>query len=317
MTRVLLTGATGFVGRALAPALAEAGYTVRAALRTERHVAPPGCAETVVVGDIGTNTDWSAALRDVEHVVHAAARAHVLRDKANPDAYLETNARGTQRLATAASTGGVRRFLFLSSVKVNGEQTRGRAYTSADEPRPRDPYAISKWIAEQRLREVAAAGSMEAVLVRAPLVYGPGVRANFLRMMRWVERGWPLPLRSVNNSRSLISVWNLSDLIVNLMRNPAAPGGTWMAADGEDLSTPELLTRLGRALGRRVRLLPVPVGLLRLAAVAVGRGEQIARLCGSLVVDVSQTRNQLGWSAPVAVDEGLARTAAWYLSGDR
>jgi len=317
MTRVLLTGATGFVGRTLAPTLAEAGYTVRAALRAETSTTPPGCADWVVVGDIGANTDWGSAMRDVDHVVHAAARAHVLRDRADPECYLETNARGTQQLAAAAFAGGVKRFVLLSSVKVNGEQTRGRAFTSADEPRPADPYAISKWIAEQRLHEVAAAGGMEAVVVRAPLVYGPGVRANFLRMMRWVDRGWPLPLGSVRNSRSLISVWNLSDLIVNLMRNPAAPGGTWMASDGEDLSTRELVTRVGQALGRHVRLLPLSVGLLRLTAAAVGRADEIARLCESLVVDASQTRNELGWSAPVTVDEGLARTAAWYLSGDR
>lgn len=317
MTRVLLTGATGFVGRTLAPALAAAGYTVRAALRTEGSVRPPGCAETIVVGDIGANTDWSAALRDVEHVVHAAARAHLLRDAAPPDSYMETNARGTERLAAAAAAAGVRRFLLLSTVKVNGERTQGQAYTAADAPRPHDPYAISKWIAEQRLHAVAAAGVMEAVVIRAPLVYGPGVRANFLRMMKWVERGWPLPLRSVHNSRSLISVWNLSDLAVNLVRNAAARGGTWMATDGEDLSTPELLTRLGRALDRRVLLVSVPVGLLRLVAVAVGRGDELARLCDSLVVDIAQTSTVLGWSAPVGVDEGLARTAAWYLSGAR
>lgn len=317
MTRVLLTGATGFVGRTLAPALSAAGYIVRAALRTAATVMPPGCAESVEVGDIGANTDWSAALREVEYVVHAAARAHLLRDAANADSYMETNTRGTERLAAAAAAAGVRRFVFLSSVKVNGERTQGRAYTAADEPRPRDPYAISKWIAEQRLHAVAAAGGMEAVVIRAPLVYGPGVRANFLRMMRWVERGWPLPLRSVRNSRSLLSVWNLSDLTVSLMRSRVSLGGTWMAADGEDLSTPELLTRLGLALGLRVQLVPVPVGLLRLMAVTVGRAEEIARLCDSLVVDAAQTRAALGWSAPVGVDEGLARTAAWYLSGER
>ena len=317
MTRVLLTGATGFVGRTLAPALAAAGYTVRAALRTEGGVIPPGCAETVVVGDIGANTDWSAALRDVEQVVHAAARAHLVQVAADLNAYMETNARGTQRLAAAAATGGVRRFVFLSSVKVNGEQTVGRPYTGADEPHPRGPYAISKWIAEQRLHEGVETAGMQTVTVRAPLVYGPGVRANFLRMMKWVASGWPLPLGSVNNSRSLINVWNLSDLIVNLMRNPAAPGGTWMATDGEDLSTPELLTGLGRALGRRARLFPAPVGLLRLGAAAVGLRDEIARLCESLVVDISQTRKLLGWSAPVGVGEGLARTASWYLSRDR
>jgi nucleoside-diphosphate-sugar epimerase len=291
VTRALLTGATGFVGRTLACVLAQAGHVVRAALRADRPV-PRGCAERVVVGDIGPETDWQLALRDVDMVVHAAAHAHILGDDpANSALYMRVNASATRRLAASA------------------------AATAADEPDPRDGYARSKWAAEQHLRQLAATTAMLTAIVRAPLVYGPGVRANFLRLMQWVDRGWSLPLRSVHNLRSVVNVWNLCDLLANLTRNPAA-GGTWMVSDGEDLSTPELIVRLGHAMGRRVRLLPIPVSVLRLCAAAVHRQEEIAKLCDSLVVDVSETRAVLGWSAPVPVDEALARTVAWYRSGD-
>jgi nucleoside-diphosphate-sugar epimerase len=315
VTRALLTGATGFVGRTLACVLAQSGHVVRAALRADRPV-PRGCAERVVVGDIGPETDWQLALRDVDMVVHAAAHAHILGDDpANSALYMRVNASATRRLAASAAAAGVGRFIYLSSVKVNGEQSAGHAYTAADEPDPRDGYARSKWAAEQHLRQLAATTAMLTAIVRAPLVYGPGVRANFLRLMQWVDRGWSLPLRSVHNLRSVVNVWNLCDLLANLTRNPAA-GGTWMVSDGEDLSTPELIVRLGHAMGRRVRLLPIPVSVLRLCAAAVHRQEEIAKLCDSLVVDVSETRAVLGWSAPVPVDEALARTVAWYRSGD-
>jgi nucleoside-diphosphate-sugar epimerase len=314
MSRLLLTGATGFVGSVLSGTLAEAGHVVRAAVRSDGPL-PRGCAEQVVVGDIGPDTNWEAALRDVDQVVHAAARAHVPGDgPANSELYKQTNARGTQRLAGAAAAAGVTRFIFLSTVKVNGEGTAGHAYAPADEPRPQNGYAMSKWAAERHLTQLAATSAMQAVIVRAPLVYGPGVRANFLRLMQWIDKGWPLPFRSVHNTRSLVSVWNLCDLLANLTRNPAAPGRTWMVSDGEDLSTPQLIARLGRGLGRPVRLLPVPVGVLRLCGAALRRQHEIGRLCDSLVVDMSLTHTALGWSAPVGVDEALARTAAWYLS---
>jgi UDP-glucose 4-epimerase len=311
MTRIVVTGATGFVGSILCDMLAQAGYIVRAALRSDRSV--PGCiAETVVIGDITATADLAAALEGADAVIHAAARTHVLHDSpANADLYMQINARGTLRLAEAAAQAGVRRFVYLSSIKVNGEETN-RAYTPDDEPCPRDAYGMSKWHGERFLQEVAARTRMEAAIVRPPLVYGPGVGANFLRLMRWVDGGWPLPLSSIRNRRSLVSVWNLCDLLLRVLTHPAASGRVWMVSDGDDLSTVELIRRLGKTMDRRVSLLPVPVGVLRAAAALTGRTAEFDRLCGSLFVDIKRTRHDLHWTPPLPVAEGLARTVGWY-----
>lgn len=316
MKRVLITGATGFVGSTLCEVLARAGYTVRAAVRSERTASSPMVAERVVVGEIGASTDWDCALDDVAVVVHAAARAHVLTDSpANAALCMETNGRGTEQLARAAARAGVRRLVYLSSVKVNGESAAlCEPYTSLDTPRPADAYGISKLAGERHLLEIAGRTSLEATIVRPPLVYGPLVRANFLRLLRWVERGVPLPLGSIDNCRSLVSVWNLTNLIAQLLEHPAAPGRTWMVSDGEDISTPALIRRMAHAFRRKSRLLPVPVSLLRAAGSAIGWRAEIDRLCGSLVVDIALTRRDLGWSPPVSLDEGLARTVMWYRS---
>lgn len=196
---------------------------------------------------------------------------------------------------------------------MNGEETTGRAYTADDEPHPRDIYGKSKWLGERALFEAAGKGHMEPVVVRSPLVYGPGVRANFLRLLRLVDAQRPLPLGAISNRRSLVSVWNLADLLINVLENPAAAGRAWMVSDGDDLSTPELIRRIAAAMGRQPRLLRVPVGLLRAVGRVVGRTEEVARLCGSLAVDTSTTCRVLGWAAPVSVDEGLRRTVAAYL----
>jgi nucleoside-diphosphate-sugar epimerase len=313
----LVTGAAGLVGRALCEMLSGSGYLVRAALRSDG-MASSNISERVNVGEIHETTDWGAALKDVDAVIHLAARTHLLHDvEANSDLYFKTNARGTKNLVAASVAAKVRRFIYLSSVKVNGERTTDRPYGPADRPAPSDAYARSKWLGELAVAEAAAPAGMEETIVRSPLVYGPGVRANFLRLMQWIDRRRVMPLAAIHNQRSLVSVWNLCDLLLTTLRSPVASGKTLMVSDGEELSTPELVRRIARAMNRRARLWPVPVGVLRSCAALVGRAEEMERLCGSLVVDMSRTRAELGWSPPLAVDEALTRTAAWYFSTTR
>ncbi len=315
MSRVLVTGASGFVGRTLCGALTKAGYRVRAAVRDPGR-APPDAAEIVTVGDLGADTSWHPALEGVDLAIHLAARAHVMNDRGNGEAYREVNARGTQNFAAHCAAARVRRLVFLSSVKVNGEAAAERPYSALDEPRPQDAYGVSKYEAERFAMQVGEQSGMEVAIVRAPLMYGPGVKANFARLMRWVDQERLLPLGAVANRRSLLSLWNLSDLLAVLLAHPAAPGQVWMASDGEDVSTPELIRRLARAMNRRVRLVAVPTALLRAAGSVLGRGAEVMRLCGSLTVDIDSTRGRLGWSPPLSLDEGLARTVAWYRSAE-
>jgi UDP-glucose 4-epimerase len=312
---VLVTGATGFVGRVLCDALARSGYRVRAAARDVRRA--PACVdEPMAIDDLGAANQWLPLLRDVDSVVHLAARAHVLGDPAaNAHLYREVNAAGTLNLASQAASAGVRRFILLSSVKVNGESTRERPFSADDKPAPRDAYGESKWEAERHALTIGARTGMEVAIVRAPLVYGAGVKANFLRLMRWVDKERMLPLGGIANSRSLVSIWNLCDLVLLLITHPAAAQRVWMVSDGENLSTPELIRRIAHAMHRRARLLPVPAVLLRAAGGALGYRAETERLCGSLTVDISRTRHDLGWSPPISINEALSRTAQWYLSG--
>jgi nucleoside-diphosphate-sugar epimerase len=304
---VLVTGANGFVGSALCRRLLQDGTPVRAAVRSPE--ACSGGVSVVEVAGLAADTDWSPALQDVEQVVHLAARVHVMQEYAgDPLAqYRRVNVEGTVRLARQAAAAGVRRFVFLSSIKVNGESTQlGHAFTADDVPMPEDPYGVSKLEAEWALHEVARQTGMELVIVRPPLVYGPGVKANFGQMMRVLSRGWPLPLGAVtDNRRSLVALGNLVDLIVTCLHHPNAANQTFLVSDGEDLSTAGLLRRLGDALGRPARLVPVPVGLLKLGFALMGRPGLHQRLCGSLQVDMVKTRQLLGWEPPLTVDEGL------------
>jgi len=302
---ILVTGATGFVGRALCAELAARGLPARPVSRRPA----PGCS---AIGDIGPDTDWTQALQGVTHVVHLAARVHVMDDRAaDPLAeFRRANVAATLRLARQAAAAGVRRLVFVSSVKVNGEETQpGQPFTADDVPRPQDPYGVSKLEAEQGLLELARETGMEVAIVRPPLVYGPGVGANFRSMLRWVQRGVPLPLGGVHNRRTLVALDNLADLVILCLDHPAAANQVFLAGDGEDLSTPELLRRVAKALGTRVRLLPVPPLLLRSAAALVGKGGVARRLCGSLQLDTAKTRQLLGWTPRVGVDEALRRTA--------
>lgn len=263
------------------------------------------------VGDIGPATDWTTVLNGVDCVVHLAARAHVMDDSAPEPlaAYREVNVAGTRRLAEQAAAAGVRRLVMVSSIKVNGERTApGAPFLFSDPPAPEDAYGLSKWEAEQALWLVAAETGLEVVVVRPPLVYGPGARGNFQRLLRWVARGLPLPLGAVENRRSLVALDNLVDLLRVCIDHPAATGQTFLVSDGEDLSTPELIRRLAAAMGRKPRLLPVPPALLRLGGWLLGRSGEVARLLGSLQVDIAHTREILGWTPPISVQEGLRRT---------
>ena len=316
MKTVLVTGASGFVGRALRNRLVVRGYAVRGAFRTLCGENSRG-SEATIVGTIDEQTDWGTALRGCKVVLHLAARVHVTDDSA-ADPWREfrrVNVDGTLNLGRQAAEAGVKRLVFLSSIKVNGDNTEvGCAFAADQLPEPMDPYGVSKMEAENGLWALAKETGIEVVIVRPPLVYGPGVKANFLAMMRWLSRGIPLPLGAVTeNRRSLVALDNLVDLIVTCIDHPAAANQTFLVSDGEDLSTAELLRRMGQALGTPARLIPVPVGLLKLGATLLGRPGLAQRLCGSLQVDITKTRELLGWSPPVSVDEGLRRTALHWL----
>jgi nucleoside-diphosphate-sugar epimerase len=308
---ILVTGATGFVGNALVNRLAveRAGNGVVAAVRRNNSSWPEGVRE-VQVGNLLPNTDWVDSLRSVNAVVHCAARVHVMQDDASDplQIYREVNVNGTLNLARQAAQAGVRRFVFVSSIKVNGESTLpGRPFFADDAPEPLDPYGVSKLEAEQGLLKIAAQTGMEVVIVRPPLVYGLGVKANFATMMRWVLRGVPLPFGRIHNSRSMVALDNLVDLLVTCLTHPAAAGQTFLASDGDDVSTTDLLRRTARAMGKRALLLPVPASWLEMVGALLGRRAMVQRLCGSLQVNIDKTRSILGWAPPLTLDEGLKK----------
>jgi len=306
---ILVTGASGFVGNALMAAAA--GRHLRRALRQPAlHPLP----DDVVVGDIGHDTDWGSALSGVDCVVHLAARTHIL---GNDDAealamYHDVNVEGTRRLARKAADSGVKRFVFLSSIKVNGEATLDKPFKETDLPAPQDSYGITKRDAENVLRAICAESKMEWVILRPPLVYGPGVKGNFLRLLKIIFSGLPLPLASLENRRSLIHVANLADALITCIDNPAAAGHIWLASDVEGVSTPELIRKLSAAMDRPARLLPCPLTLLKLGAALCRQTEAINRLSGSLAVDSSNLRHTLGWRPRIPLDQGLIDTARWY-----
>ncbi len=311
---ILVTGATGFVGGAVVRRLAiECGSSdVVAAVRRTDTSWPEG-VQPVQTGELLPTTDWSAALRGVRAVVHCAARVHVMSEKSSDPLteFRQVNVEGAVNLALQAAAAGVRRFIFLSSIKVNGESTElGRPFTANDVPAPEDPYGISKHEAEKSLRFISSETGMEVVIIRSPLVYGPGVKANFESMMRWLARGVPLPLAAVTeNRRSFVALDNLVDLTVTCLNHPAAANQTFLVSDGEDLSTADLLKRMGAALGQPARLFYIPLALLKLGGTITRKPGIYRRLCGSLQLDIAKTRQLLGWTAPVSVNDGLRRAA--------
>jgi UDP-N-acetyl-alpha-D-quinovosamine dehydrogenase len=312
LVTALVTGATGFVGRALCRRLLESGTRVVAGIRQQAKLDEG--VTPVVVGEIDETTDWSRALSGVDVVFHLAARAHVLHETAaDPLAeFRKTNVAGTERLARSAAAAGVRRLVYVSSIGVNGLYTKeGKKFSEADVPQPHNAYALSKWEAEQALTRIADETELEVVIVRPPLVYGPGAPGNFAQMLAVVAKGVPLPFASVHNCRSLIYVGNLADALVACATRPAAAGQTYLASDGEDVSTPELLRQLAGALGVPARLFPCPPALLRLAGRLNGRHEQMERLLGSLQVDSGKIRRELNWLPPYTLQQGLQATADW------
>ena len=313
MTGVLVTGATGFVGRAVLPQLLNQGWRVRVAVRRSMGplAAPLEAVEVMPVGDLGDTIDWQPALAGIDLVVHLAARVHVMGENGAEALarYRQVNVEGTRRLVEAARCAGVQRFLLMSSVKAVGEE--GNAPLSEATPSaPVDPYGLSKLEAEEVLRSTAGE-AMEWTFLRPPLVYGPGVGANFLKLLRISQRGWPLPLGAVCNRRSLVYVGNLADAVVRCLIHPGAVGRGFFVHDGEALAVADLIRRLARLYGRSARLLPVPPVLLRLGAGLLGARGLYDRVCGSLEVDDSALRRATGWSPPFTTDDGLRLTVDW------
>ena len=311
--RILVTGASGFVGQALVAHLVGLDATeVIAMMRATPAIRLAG-ARYVAAGDMTAGRLGAAALEGVEVIVHAAARVHVLNDDKAMSAteFDRVNVTATLELARQAVAAGVRRFVFLSSIGVNGVQTDvGKPFTEADPPNPHNPYADSKLKAEQGLLLLSEQSGLEVVIIRPPLVYGPGVRANFAALMRAVQRGWPLPLACVHNLRSMVAMDNLVSFIATCVDHPQAANTTFLVSDGRDISSPDLVRGLAQALGVAARLVPVPVSTLQFVGRALGRGDVIQRVCGNLRVDISKARRVLAWQPPVSMDEGLRRAVA-------
>lgn len=320
MARVLVTGAAGFVGRQLCRELLTAGYSVRALVRNNALALPKAGhdLELVPVAGIGRITDWGDIVDGMDLVVHLAAHVHQMQPsgKIDKEAYHRVNTEATGRLALAAA-GRVKRMVLLSTVKVHGESTPPeQPFHETDPPRPLDLYAVSKWQAEQTMRRLAENHGLDYCILRPPLVYGPGVGANFLRLMRWVDKGLPIPLGAVSNKRSMLYLGNLVSAIMTCLEHPKAAGATYLVSDATDVSTPELIRGIAKALQRPERLLPVPATLLKAAAKITGKTAEVGRLVDSLSVDSELIYRRLGWVPPFSMDQGLSVTAKWFAGYD-
>jgi nucleoside-diphosphate-sugar epimerase len=312
--KVLVTGASGFVGSALCGQLIQRGLTTTGVVR-HLPTNPVPEVDYQIVSGLSKSKLWKKVLVGIDVVVHCAARAHVMNDTEVDTlaVFREVNVEGTRYLAEQAASYGIKRFIYISSIKVNGEGTNEQPFKADDIPAPEDAYGISKWEAEQVLQKIACNSKLEIVIIRPPLVYGPEVRANFLKLMRLVKSGLPLPLGAIRNSRSFVALDNLVDLILTCLQHPAAIDQTFLVSDGDDLSTPELLLRTAKAFGKSSRLIPIPVLLLKAAALLLGKKDFFQRLCGSLKIDISKTRQLLGWTPKVSVDAALLKTTKHFL----
>lgn len=313
-TTVLVTGATGFVGHFLCERLLSEDFAVRGTiLESENSSSLVKDVEPVTVKPLGAETPWSHALEGINTIIHLAARVHIMDDSsADPmTEFRKTNVDGTARLAREAAKAGVKRLVFVSSIKVNGEECT-TSYMSHSTPSPSDPYGTSKWEAEQILRRIENETGLEVVIIRPTLVYGPGVKANFLNMIKTINRGIPLPLASIRNKRSLIFIGNLVDALRTCAIHPDAAGKTYLISDGVNVSTPELIRQTASALGVPVRLFALPVSFMKLAGKLTGKSGAVRRLTGSLTVDISSIGQELGWKPPFTMKEGLRLTAEWF-----
>ncbi len=314
LSNIMVTGADGFIGSHLCQILDTTNYVVRRVIFQQLPHHNPAI-NWFSIGDIGFAPDWSSALESIEAIVHLAGRAHILREaKANPLAeYRRVNVNATLTLAQAAAAANVRRFVFVSSIGVLGNQSPQNApFTERSPVQPTRDYATSKWEAEQALREIAYQTGLDVVIIRPPLAYGPGVPANFRALLGWVYRGIPLPLACVRNKRSLVGVRNLASFIAQCISHPRAANETFLISDGQDVSTPELLRKVARYLERPSHLLPMPVGLLNMGAKLLGKEQMAQQLLGDLAVNSNKARQMLEWKPPYTVDEELAHTAVWY-----
>jgi UDP-glucose 4-epimerase len=317
MTKVLITGANGFIGSVLSKRLLMDGFLVRAAYRNQSNF-DSNKIGLVEVGEIDANTDWQIALKDIDVVIHLAARVHVMKESASDPLaeFKKINTAGTLNLANQAAKEGVRRLIFFSTIKVHGEQN-DKIYSASDNVNPLDPYALSKWLAEQGLQEIRENSELEIVIIRPPLVYGPKVKGNFLRLMKLVNKGFPAPLANVNNKRSMVGVDNLCDLVKTVLLHEKADGEVFLVSDGRDLSTPELIQYLARSLEKPARLFPFPVSWLYFLAGLFGKKPELERLCGSLQVDIQKNQEILSWQPPYSVEDGIGKTVTDYLEWNK
>ena len=314
--KVLVTGATGFVGRTVIEALiADKDYEPVAATRNCNSIFSKNI-QIILMGDLDPSNSWNDSFENVQVVIHTAARVHIMKDpELDPiTEYRRVNVDGTLKLAQEAAMAGVKRFIFLSSIKVNGESTLlNQPFTEMDEPHPIDPYGITKYETENALFELSKETGMEVVCIRPPLVYGPGVRANFLNMMKWLHKGIPLPFGAINNKRSLVSVDNLASLILTCIKHPKAANEVFLAGDNESLSTSELLIRVAACMDKSTFLIPISERVIETSLNLIGKSDIAVRLCSSLQVDISKSKSVLDWTPPMGVDQGLKKVVQHFV----